>query len=216
MSREWRAAVLQQAEDAATRWRRAFLLVASVALLMAAALVVALPLARPYPVVVEVEESTGDIRVLSDLVAGERLARLTASTAIQEHEVVSYIELREGWLDETWDSRWRGIAERSTKQVFNDYRSLFDDSETNPRALYAGMIRHVDIRSVQPLDERVFQVRFRTRTGVPGREAQGTEAVWVAVVAFDFAVSETKELGRRWENPLGFVVTRYVLSKEVG
>ena len=175
------------------------------ALLLALALALLVPLKRTEPYVVTVDRQTGAVQVASTLQNG----KLTENEAIIQAELANYVRTRETFDATDLASSYRRVQIHSSSDVRSAYVALM--AAVNPasplRTLTAGDTVKVAIKSVSLLARGSGLVRFdATRTAADGRMVD-TRA-YVSAIAFGFS-GRPLRLEDRFDNPLGFVVTRY-------
>lgn len=198
--------------QAAERQRRLWMAVALLSLLTAgalgAAVAVLIPLKEVQPWVIEVERATGEVRVLTEYQHGERFRQLLQSEALVESELVKYVIAREGFDPQDFDHSFFYVMARSAGDVEQDYYDTITTSATDPRNLYRGMRKEVEVESVSFLRDQTAVVRFDTLTYREGERRRAERRGWSAIVSWAF-LGAPAELGERWENPLAFAVKDY-------
>lgn len=178
---------------------------AAVALLLAVALVILLPLQRVEPYTLLVDRQTGAVEALQPLEA----QTIAPDAALTRSFLVQYVIARESFYAESFDTDYRKATLWSTGQARQRYISQMQPN--NPLSPLAYMPRGgtiaVEVRSVSPLGGDRALVRFTTLSS--NRGAQGeTAQYWVAVIGYGFSTAPMSEADRLF-NPLGFQVTSY-------
>ena len=194
---------------AATRQARVAWIVAGVAiaiaLLLALALTLLMPLKSVQPYVVTVDRRTGAVEVATTLTAG----RLTQNEAVIQAQLAGYVRARETFDTTDLVQQYRRVQLLSSPDVAAGYVAQM--SSANPssplRTLSRGDMVAVTIRSVSLLGAGTAIVRFNATRMAPGGRTASTGA-FVAALSYGFA-NRPLRLTDRFDNPLGFQVTRY-------
>lgn len=178
---------------------------AAVALLLAVALVILLPLKQIEPYTLLVDRQTGHVEALAPL--DEQM--IAPDTALTRSFLVQYVIARESFDADSFDEAYRKTTLWSTGPARQAYISRMQP--TNPASPLAfmrpGGIIDVEVRSVSPLGADRAMVRFTTVRTEPGAQPQAP-AYWVAVIGYGFSEAAMSEADRLL-NPLGFQVTSY-------
>ena len=178
---------------------------AAVALLLAVALVILLPLKQVEPYTLLVDRQTGHVQALAPL---DR-QMIAPGTALTRSFLVQYVIARESFAADSFDQDYRKTTLWSTGSARKAYINRMQ--ATNPLSPLAWMrpggTINVQVRSVSPLDSRRALVRFTTVRTEPGAQPQPPE-YWVAVLGYGFSNAPMSETDRLL-NPLGFQVTSY-------
>ncbi|KLE36035.1 hypothetical protein AAW00_02105 [Aurantiacibacter luteus] len=178
---------------------------AAIALLLAIAIVVMLPLKTTEPYTILVDRQTGNVETLApfdeDLVAAD--AALTRSFLVQ------YVIAREGYDYPDLQEDFRKVSLWSAGEARQRYDQLMRAGQaTSPVVLYGRDTRvTAEVRSVSSLDQNRALVRFSTVRSDRGGQP-GVAQHWAAVIDFEFSAAGMSEQDR-YLNPLGFQVTRY-------
>jgi type IV secretion system protein VirB8 len=195
--------------DAASReariaWRVAAAATA-IALLLAIAIALLVPLKSVEPYVLTVDRQTGAVEAPTMLKSG----RLSQNEAVIQAQLAGYVTARETFDQTDLPQLYRRVQAMSARPVASAYVGHM--AATNPesplRVLNRGDTVAITIRSVSLVSEAAGLVRFTaTRTAVGAATGQSTN--YVSAISFGFngrPLSQTD----RFENPLGFQVTRY-------
>lgn len=182
----------------------------TVAVLLAIAVAVLVPLRETEVFTVLVDSSTG---------AAERIYQvqptgISDEEAIKEALLVSYISDRESYFRTGIQERLESVQRRSDGQARRSLIALWTaGSEDYPPALF-GSTAQVDVRvrSITFLKEDVAQVRFDKRLARPNQDP--VTQTFIATVGFAFTPRRERALERVWENPLGFTVKAYRVDAE--
>ncbi len=212
------AAATSWADDrvqAAARQQRIAWIVAGVAgataLVLALALVLLLPLKSVVPYVLTVDRQSGAVEATSTLTG----SRLRESEAVIQAQLAQYVRARESFDASDLPQAYRRVQLMSAGPVAQAYigQMAANNPESPLRTLGRGDTVTVEIQSVSLLAPGVGLVRFETRRRAPGA-AQASRGVHVAAISFGFA-NRPLRLEDRFDNPLGFQVTRYRRDTEL-
>ena len=195
--------------------RRAWMVAAvagAISVLLAAALILILPLRETQVFTVLVDRQTG---------AAENILQV-APTGIEDQEalkqslLVAYVSDREGYFLPGIQSRLESVQRRSTGAAEESLRLLWSKGGGNqayPPDVYGpGAEVSVTVRRITFLSPKVAQVRF-LKTLRKTRQAPVTQP-FVATVEFTFTPKTERTLAHVWENPLGFTVSAYRVDAE--
>lgn len=193
---------------AAARDRRTAWIVAGVAtgtaLVLALALALLLPLKRTEPYVVTVDRQTGAVEVARSLAKGG----LSENEAVVEAQLAGYVRQRETFDTTDLAQAYRRTQLLSAPEVAAAYVAQM--AAANPasplRTLARGDTIAVKIKSVSLIGPGAALVRFDTVRTSQGRAAP--PQAWAAAIAFGFN-GRALRTEDRFDNPLGFQVTRY-------
>lgn len=181
-----------------------------IALLLAAAILIMLPLKSVEPYTLLVDRQTGNVETLAPL----DQATVQADTALTRSLLAQYVVSRESF-------------DRADLQ--RDYRKTMLFSGGEERQRYAGELNtanpasplaymppgsslSTEIKSISSLTSDSALVRFVTTRRDRGARAQEPQH-WAAVINFQFSGAQMSE-DDRLINPLGFQVTRYRRDQE--
>lgn len=195
--------------------RRAWMVAAvagAISVLLAAALILILPIRETQVFTVLVDRQTG---------AAENILQV-APTGIEDQEalkqslLVAYVSDREGYFLPGIQSRLESVQRRSTGAAEESLRLLWSKGGGNqayPPDVYGpGAEVSVTVRRITFLSPKVAQVRF-LKTLRKTRQAPVTQP-FVATVEFTFTPKTERTLAHVWENPLGFTVSAYRVDAE--
>ena len=211
------AAALSWADERVTaerRMRRFAWIVASVAgtiaLLLAIALLLLVPLKSVQPYVVTVDRQTGAVQMATTVQDG----KLSENEAVIQAELAKYVRTRETFDSTDLSTNYRRVQLHSSGPVRNAY--IAEMAAANPasplRQLSPGDTVKVKIKSVSLLAVGSGLVRYDTeRSSADGRIVDTRP--YVSAIAFGFN-SRPLRVEDRFDNPLGFVVTRYRRDSE--
>ncbi|GGE02917.1 type VI secretion protein [Polymorphobacter glacialis] len=176
-----------------------------VAAVLAIALAVLLPLKTTVPYVVTVDRQSGAVQIATTLQEG----RLTQNEAVIQAQLAGYVRARETFDETDLRVQYAQVQRLSAPPVARTYVAAM--AAANPasplRTLGRGDTVAVDIKSVSLIAPGTAMVRFDTRRsgldgGMPGLQSH------VAAISFGFANAPLR-MEDRFDNPLGFQVTRY-------
>ena len=197
-----------QASAAARETRIAWRVAAGaafIALLLALALVLLVPLKTVVPYVLTVDRQTGAVEAATTVQSG----RLSQNEAVIQAQLASYVIARETFDSTDLANQYRRVQLMSSRPVAAAYVGQM--AAANPdsplRTLSQGDTVSIRIRSVSLINDGAALVRFAaTRTGAGGGNGQASN--FVAAVSFGFSGKPLRQ-SDRYDNPLGFQVTRY-------
>lgn len=178
---------------------------AAIALLLAVALVVLMPLKTTEPYTLLVDRQTGHVEALAPL--DERT--IAPDAALARSMLAQYVIARESYDAASLQRDYRRVSLWSGGEERQRYARLMQPSNpTGPVETYGrnGTVQ-VEIKSVSSLSARQSLVRFvtiRTDRGSAGRDIQH----WAAIIDYAF-VEGAMTADDRLLNPLGFQVVRY-------
>jgi type IV secretion system protein VirB8 len=176
-----------------------------IALLLALALAFLVPLKTVVPYVLTVDRQTGAVETASTVQSGS----LSQNEAVIQAQLASYVIARETFDATDLTQKYRQVQVMSARPVAAAYVAQM--AVTNPesplRSLSRGDTVSVKIRSVSLINDNAGLVRFTaTRTGAGG--GAGQPASFVSAISFGFNGRPLRQ-SDRYDNPLGFQVTRY-------
>jgi len=193
---------------ASARERRAAWTVAGaatvVALILALALALLVPLKRTEPYVVTVDRQTGAVETARPLAKGG----LSENEAVVEAQLASYVRSRETFDSTDLAQQYRRTQLLSAPDVAAAYvAQMAANNPASPlRTLARGDTAAVKVKSISLIGPGAALVRFDTARTSQGRVAPPQS--WAAAVAFGFNGRALRSEDR-FDNPLGFQVTRY-------
>jgi type IV secretion system protein VirB8 len=192
-----------------TAWIIALVAV-GVALCLAIALMLLVPLKTSVPYTLLVDRQTGHVQALKPIEA----ERIAPDAALTQSFLVQYVLAREGFDRATVEADYRKVALWSAGTAGSDYVARMQVSHPDSPLvrLPRGSVIDAHVRSVSALNLGTAMVRFETRerrrAGAPG-EAQA----WVAIITYRYS-NDPLSIEDRYINPLGFQVTRYRRNAE--
>lgn len=192
------------AREARIAWRVAAA-AGAVALLLALALAFLIPLKTVVPYVLTVDRQTGAVEPASSVQSGQ----LSQNEAVIQAQLASYVIARETFDATDLGQKYRQVQVMSSRPVAAAYVAQM--AVTNPesplRALGRGDTVAVRIRSVSLISDNAGLVRFTATRTAPGG-VLGQPSNFVAAISFGFNGRPLRQ-SDRYDNPLGFQVTRY-------
>ncbi|WP_379554172.1 virB8 family protein [Qipengyuania sp. DGS5-3] len=183
---------------------------AAIALLLAIALVILLPLKTVEPYTLLVDRQTGNVEALAPLDA----QTVTADSALTRSFLVQYVIARESFSAGSFDTDYQKVALWSAGDARQRYMNQMQaNNPASPLAFLprGGTIR-TEIKSISSLGADRSLVRFQTTRLDPGARPQAAQD-WQAVLSFGYSEAPMSEADRLL-NPLGFQVTRYRRNAE--
>lgn len=177
----------------------------AIALILAIAVAAMIPLKTVQPYVVTVDRQSGAVEMATTVAGG----RLTENEAVIEAHLANYVRLRETFDATDLADDYRRVQLMSASDVRNQYVAQM--AASNPqsplRTLSPGDTVSVRIKSVSLIGKTAALVRFdasRTMAGARG----ATTSSFVSAISFGFSNGPLRAADR-FDNPLGFQVTRY-------
>ena len=178
---------------------------AAIALLLALALVLLVPLKSVQPYVLTVDRNTGAVEAATTLQNG----KLSQNDAVIQAQLAGYVVARETFDSTDLAQQYRRVQILSAPPVARAYVGQM--AATNPESplntLGRGDTVSIRVRSVSQISDGAAIVRF-TATRTPVGSSTGQEANYVAAISFGFN-GRPLRAADRFDNPLGFQVTRY-------
>ena len=176
-----------------------------IALILAITLLLLVPLKTVQPYVLTVDKQTGAVEVATTVANG----RLTQNEAVIQAQLANYVRVRETFDASDLAANYRRVQLLSGADVRSAYIAAM--AATNPasplRALSPGDTVAVRIKSVSLTGSGSALVRYDLdRTVAGGRGV--SSASYVSAISFGFS-DKPLRAADRFENPLGFEVTRY-------
>lgn len=178
---------------------------AAVALLLAIALVLLMPLKTVEPYTLLVDRQTGHVEALEPL----NVQTVSADAALTRSFLVQYVIARESYDIDSIQRDYRRIALWSAGEARTRYiASMQPNAPGNPfTQLPTRAVVSVEIRSVSSLGAGRSLVRFTTmRSDAAGQDQE--PQYWAAIADWQYSGAEMSQEDRLI-NPLGFQVTRY-------
>lgn len=178
---------------------------AAVALLLAGALVMLLPLKQTVPYTLLVDRQTGNVEALEPL----NKQTIAPDAALTRSFLVQYVIARESFDADSFDRDYRKVTLWSTGKARQAYVSQMQANNPLSPLSYVprGGTIDVEVRSISPLGGKRALVRFTTTQHNPGNQTQNPQ-YWVAVIGYQYSNAAMSEADRLL-NPLGFQVTFY-------
>ena len=177
----------------------------AIALVLALALAMLVPLKTVQPYVVTVDRQSGAVEVATTVANG----RLTQNEAVIQAQLANYVRVRETFDATDLADNYRRVQLMSSGDVRAAY--IAQMAANNPlsplRTLSAGDTLKVRIKSVSLTGAGTALVRFDLERIGPGGRGTSTTP-YVSAISFGFSNASLRPADR-FENPLGFQVTRY-------
>ena len=182
----------------------------ALALVLAITMMLMMPLKSVQPYVVTVDRQTGAVEVATTLKGG----KLSENDAVIQAELANYVRTRETFDATDLATSYRRVQLRSSGDVRSaDVAAMAADHPSSPlRALSPGDTVTIRVKSVSMLGAGAGLVRFDAeRSAAGGRIVDSRPYVSALSFGFNDRPLRTED---RFENPLGFVVTRYRRDSE--
>lgn len=177
----------------------------ALALILALGIVLMVPLKSVQPYVVTVDRQTGAVEMATTVANG----RLTQNEAVIEAQLANYVRVRETFDATDLADNYRRVQLMSAPDVRSEYIAAM--AASNPasplRTLSPGDTLSVRIKSVSLLSRTSALVRFDVSRTMPGSRGATTSS-YVGAISFGFS-DKPLRAADRFDNPLGFQVTRY-------
>lgn len=155
------------------------------------------------PYVIEVEKKTGVPVVVQQLTA----QHLTGDQMIRKYFINKYIHGASGYDPKTYKLDANVIRLFSTPRVYSQFRRRINAKELGPNSSI-----EVRIKSVQFPNPNTAQIRLVRQIRQEGFET----VVKNEIITMDFYFADIDlSLEERLVNPLGFQVSRYLVSEEI-
>jgi type IV secretion system protein VirB8 len=182
----------------------------AVALMLAVALLILMPLKTVEPYTLLVDKQTGFVQALKPLDPQQ----VNGNTALTQSFLVQYVIARESFDISAVQANYRKVSLWSQGDARTAYVAGVQAS--NPDSPLARLPRttviETRVKSVSPLGQNAALVRFDTIRRDAGGRTEPPRA-WVSVIRYRYA-GEPMSLEDRFVNPLGFEVTRYQRNAE--
>ncbi len=177
----------------------------AVAALEALALTALAPLKTVVPYAISVDRQTGFVETVRPLAPGA----LSQDQAVTQANLVEYVTRRETFDATDLSDAYRKVVLFSAGEARDQYVRLM--KRTTPESPLnlnsASTVVQVTVKSVSLLSPTTALVRFDTTRREQGA-GTGEQRSYVAAIAFRYTTAPAT-MGDRFQNPLGFQVTRY-------
>ena len=199
----------QDRQDELRRSRKLAWIVAiaavTVAVLLAIALVVLMPLKTVQPYTLLVDRNTGYVQALNPVDA----ERISPDSALTQSFLVQYVIARESFDIDSLQLSYNKVALWSAESARANYLAgMQAGNPQSPLALYPrSSVVETRVKSVSAVGQNVAMVRFETQRRDAGGQTTPPRA-WVALVRYRYS-GEPMRTEDRFINPLGFQVLRY-------
>lgn len=163
----------------------------------------------PAPIVVPFDPETG----MAVPNAAIEAVTLNERSAVVQSLVYQYVIDRETYNQIDNDIRINRVLDRTKRGARRGLVELWDSGSERYLPNRYGDRTQVDVvvTGITLLDEDRVQVRMRKRLTNPDGANTGN---FTAVIGFDFVTEEQSTLEAVWRNPLGFIVTDYVIYQD--
>ncbi|MBV9528435.1 VirB8/TrbF family protein [Sphingomonas sp.] len=194
----------KSAREARIAWRVAAG-AAIIALLLAVTLLLLVPLKTVQPYVLTVDRQTGAVEPVTTVKQGS----LSQNEALIQAQLAGYVVARETFDATDLATQYHRVQILSAPPVRQAYVAQM--AASNPSSplntLNRGDMVSVRVRSVSLIADGAAIVRY-TVTRTAAGAASGLSSNYVAAISFGFSGRPLRQ-DDRFENPLGFQVTRY-------
>lgn len=177
----------------------------AIALVLAIILLLLFPLKTVQPYVVTVDRQTGAVEVATTVANG----RLTENEAVIQAQLANYVRVRETFDATDLAANYRRVQLLSSPDVRTGYIAAM--AASNPASplhtLSPGDTVSIRIKSVSIIGPGAALVRYDADRTLAGGRGTASNA-FVSAIAFGFS-GRALRASDRFDNPLGFQVTRY-------
>lgn len=182
----------------------------AIALLLALTLLLLVPVKSVVPYILTVDRQTGAVEQAMTVQQG----KLSQNEAVIQAQLAGYVLTRETFDQTDLAQQYRRVQTLSAPLVARAYVAhMAANNPASPlRTLSQGDTVSVQIRSVSLIGENSGLVRFTTTRTATGT-ASGVAQNYVAAITFGFS-GRPLRAADRYDNPLGFQVTRYRRDEE--
>lgn len=178
---------------------------AAIAVLLAITLLLLVPLKTVQPYVLTVDRNTGAVEAATTVAEG----RLSQNEAVIKAQLAGYVIARETFDSTDLAEQYRRVQILSAPPVARAY--VGEMAANNPASplntLNRGDMVAIRIKSVSLIGDNAALVRFTADRKAAGA-ATGQTSDYVAAISFGFS-GRPLRAADRFDNPLGFQVTRY-------
>lgn len=176
-----------------------------IALLLAITLLLLVPLKTVQPYILSVDSHTGVIEPAMSVESG----RLTQNEAVIKAELASYVIARESFDSTDLAQQYHRVQMLSSRPVAAAYvgEMSADNPDSPLRSLDKGDTVSIKIKSVSLINDNAALVRY-TATRTAAGAGVGSSTDYVSAISFGFNGRALNQ-SDRFDNPLGFQVTRY-------
>jgi type IV secretion system protein VirB8 len=182
----------------------------ALSLILALAILLMLPLKSVQPYVVTVDRQSGAVEVATTIKDG----KLSQNDAVIQAELANYVRTRETFDATDLAVSYRRVQLRSSGNVRSAYVAAM--AAANPdsplRTLSPGDTIKVRVKSVSLVGPDAGLVRYDAERSAAGGQVIDKRP-YVSALSFGFN-DRPLRLEDRFDNPLGFVVTRYRRDSE--
>jgi len=182
---------------------------AFLSLILALTLLLLVPLKTTVREVIEVDRLTGETQVKRALKEGG----LNQSEALIKYWLVKYVNARLTYDRQDIEQNYEKVKMLSDKRSFNVYASAFDPSkDDSPYQIYGEhTVIKTTIRHISFLNKNTVSIGVYLTEITNDKE---TSTPWVITASYQFTLEPRSEI-ERFENPLGFQVTKWRIDEEI-
>jgi type IV secretion system protein VirB8 len=176
-----------------------------IALLLAISLVILMPLKSVQPYVLTVDRNTGAVEQATTLESGQ----ISQNEAVIQAQLAAYVIARETFDATDLAQQYRRVQLLSAAPVQRAYvaQMAANNPDSPLNTLDRGDTVAVRVRSISLIGDGAALVRYTAERTADG-SGSGASANYIAAISFGFNGRPLKQTDR-FENPLGFQVTRY-------
>lgn len=174
-----------------------------ISILLAASIIVMMPLKTTEPYVVHVNDRTGETAIISVM----NVKKVELGEMVDKHWLNNFIIAHESYDWHTLQKDYNDVMLMSSSKIAKDYDTLFSGEQALDKK-YGDKIRiTVDVGSITIQADGVGTVRYSKTMKRPEEKDGGTVTHWVATIAYEYIIDEKKLEKERIQNPVGFTVT---------
>lgn len=155
------------------------------------------------PYVIEVEKKSG----IATVVDQQTTQRFTGDEMMRRYFINKFVHAFVGYDHKIYDDEREIVRLLSTRDVFRSYRARI-----NPRSLGDFSKRNVRIKNIQFVDLNTAKIRIAEQRIVKKKETLLNQVI---DMKFYFAPDINISKEDRLINPLGFQVTRFLITDEI-
>ena len=168
------------------------------------------PLKEVKPFIITVDKTTGLVdttTTLNDL-------NITKEEAIDFANMALYIRLRESYIPQTYEINYRRAVMMSAGAARTQLTELYaPDKPKSPILLY-GDNANISIDFKNDMAYQTSNILISRFVATIIHENEVKKEHYIATITFSYSTNAQLSLGSRLNNPLGFIVTNYQVSKE--
>jgi type IV secretion system protein VirB8 len=212
---DFEASIVYLAHQSEKRaWKIAFIAVL-LAFILAAIIVLMMPMKTVVPYVIRYDSTTG----YTDVVTGITEKNIGINEAVAKYFVQKYVQLREGYYYEMLQQDYDLVQQFGTDAVNDEYRKAFMGGQAKQEVFGSRVLEKIEILSIvlgEAASVKTATVRIKilnydkTNMKKPPKETNK-----VITLAYEFVTNAKMSEFYRLNNPLGFRVVTYRVDNEV-